>query len=272
MLLGAGLGFAIYSPLTDSNPVAELGTGAAVIQGLSAVVSLWFGGWVAGRFTPVGARASGWLHGFSVWAGATVAGVLVVALGAGWVLGDLSKLVGGGLAMAGKPAAAIASGGADLAKDALKQSTDTMSSFVDEAVGNRPASSSANLTARAKREVSLAVGRVFNPMPSSASPAENRAALVKALVDHAGLSQPDAERAVTEWTSTYDRVKADLAAAKEAAEQKAREAGEKAANALAIFSLCYFVALALGAASATMGGNHGAACATRCEAREPTVV
>ena len=58
MLLGAGLGFAIYSPLTDSNPVTELGTGAMIIQGISAVLSLWLGGWVAGRFTPACARAS----------------------------------------------------------------------------------------------------------------------------------------------------------------------------------------------------------------------
>ena len=94
MLLGAGLGFAMYSPLTETNPIADLGTGAIVIQGLSAVLSLWFGGWVAGRFTPVGLRSTGWLHGFLVWCAATVAGVLLVSFGAGWIMGDLSKLVG----------------------------------------------------------------------------------------------------------------------------------------------------------------------------------
>jgi hypothetical protein len=61
MLLGAGLGFAIYTPLTDANPIANLGAGALVVQGISAVFSLWFGGWVAGRFTPTGTHATGWL-------------------------------------------------------------------------------------------------------------------------------------------------------------------------------------------------------------------
>ena len=163
MMLGSGLGFAIYSPLTSENPVANLGMGALFIQGISAVVSLWFGGWVAGRFSPVGSRATGWLHGFSVWGAATVGGVMLVALGAGWMMGDLSKIIGGGLSAAGQPAAAVAGGAVDLGADALKRSGDTITSFVDEAVSGRPANGSANGNVRAKREVGFAVARLFNP-------------------------------------------------------------------------------------------------------------
>lgn len=266
MMLGAGLGFALYSPLTDENPIAELGTGAVIIQGISAVLSLWFGGWVAGRFTPRGARSTAWLHGFCVWCSATVAGVLFVSVGAGWALGDLAKLVGGGLSLAGQPAAAVASGATDLAKDALKQSGDTLTSFTDEALGNRPEDAARSGTVRAKREVGMALARFFNPI-QEASQADNRAALVRALVDHAGLSPADAERTVTEWTATYDQLKADLLATKDAAEAKAREAAETAANALAVFSLCAFAGFLLGAVAASCGGNHGAKCAYRCEAR-----
>ena len=46
MMLGAGLGFAIYSPLADANPIADLGKGAVIIEGISAVFSLWFGCWI----------------------------------------------------------------------------------------------------------------------------------------------------------------------------------------------------------------------------------
>jgi hypothetical protein len=266
MLLGAGLGFAIYNPLTDNDAIAELGAGAVIIQGISAVLSLWLGGWVAGRFTPAGIRASGWLHGFIVWSAATVAGVLLVGAGAGWVLGDLSKLVGGGLSLAGKPAAALASGAADLAKDAVKQSGDTVTSFVDEAMGNRATGLKPNTTVRAKREVGVALARLFNPV-SQTDAGANRVAAVKALVDHAGMNEVDAERAITDWTASFERLKADLAAAKAEAETKARAAAEKAANALAIFSLCYFVGFVLGAVAASYGGNAGAACARRCEVR-----
>ena len=271
MLLGAGLGFAIYTPLTDANPIADFGKGAVIIQGISAVFSLWFGGWVAGRFTPMGARTTGWLHGFSVWCAATVAGVLFVSVGAGWALGDLAKVVGGGLSLAGKPAAAAAGGAADVAKDALKRTGDTLTSFTDEAVGHLPTGSTADLNVRAKRDVGLAVARLFNPT-NQTNAAENRAAVVKALVDSAGLSADDAEKTVAGWMATYDQLKADLAAAKNAADTKAREAADKASEALAIFSLCAFAGFALGALAASCGGSHGAKCAMNCDDRSASMV
>ena len=269
MLLGAGLGFAIYNPLTNDNPVADLGTGAAVIQGISAVVSLWLGGWVAGRLTPAGVRNTGWLHGFIVWCVATIAGVCMVTSGAGWALGDLSKIVGGGLSAAAMPAAAVAGGAADLAKDALKQSGDTLASFTEEAVGRRPADNQNPAGGiRAKREVGLALARLFTPGEQT-NAAEARAAVVKALVDTTGLSEQEANQLVAEWTATYDRLKADLAAAKGAAETKARKAADEAAEALAVFSFCAFAALAFGAFAGSWGGCQGARYATHHEATVP---
>ncbi len=271
MMLGAGLGFAIYTPLNDANPIADLGWGAVLIQGISAVFSLWFGGWVAGRFTPVGARLTGWLHGFSVWCAATVGGVIFVSVGAGWALGDLSKIVGGGLAGAGQPVAMVSGAAADLAKDAIKQSGDTLTSFADEAAGRRPAGAAANADIRTKREVGLALARLFNPANQS-SVSANRAALVSTLVNTAGLSAVDAEKTVSEWTVTYERLRADLTDAKERMEIQARETADKASKALAIFSLCAFLGFALGALAATHGGIHGAQCALRCEGRADEVV
>jgi hypothetical protein len=271
MMLGAGLGVAIYSPLTDVDPIADLGTGAVIIQGLSAVVSLWFGGWVAGRFTPNGMRATGWLHGFSVWCAATIVGVLFVSLGAGWAMGDLSKLVGGGLSLAGKPAAAVAGSAVDMAKDSLKQSGDAMKSFTDEAMGDRPTDIAKNGAVRAKRDIGMAIGRLFNPL-QQATMADNRAAVVKVLVDDAGMSPAEAEQTVTGWTAAYDRLKADLAAAKNEAENKAREAADKASKALTILSLGAFIGFLLGAIAASCGGAHGAKCANRCENRTGTIV
>jgi hypothetical protein len=192
--------------------------------------------------------------------------VIFVSVGAGWALGDLSKIVGGGLSLAGKPAAMVAGKAADVAKDAIKQSGDALASFTDEAVGRRPAGANANLNIRAKREVGLAVARLFNPA-NQANVTSNRAAVVKALVDTAGLSAADAEKTVTEWTASYEQLKADLTAAKAEAEAKAREAADKASDALALFSLCAFVGFALGAVAASCGGSHGAKCALRCEAR-----
>jgi hypothetical protein len=170
--------------------------------------------------------------------------------------------VGGGLSLAGKPAAALTSSAADMAKDALKQSDDTLASFSDEALGNRPTDSAKNVTIRAKREIGMAVARLFNPT-QQANTTDNRAAVVKALEDYAGMNEADANKTVTDWTTTYDRLKADLATAKNEAEIKAREAADQAAKALTIFSLCAFVAFGLGGLAASMGGHQGAKCAFR---------
>lgn len=263
MLLG-GLGLAIFSPLTEANPVADFSVGAVIIHSICAIVALWFGGWVAGRFSSATTRSTGWLHGFSVWCAATVGGVTLVALGAGAMLGGISKIVGDGLTAIGQPAAEVAGSAADLAADALKQSDQTMTSFVDEAVGNLPEDGPANDGIRAKREISFAVARLFNPAKEGDT-AANRAAVVTALVDHAGMSQAEADRAVMEWTATYERLQADLAEVKEVAAEKAREAADTAADALAKFSLWAFVGFLLGALAATWGGQLGAKCATRCE-------
>lgn len=271
MMLGAGLGFAIYQPISSDSPVEDLGKGAIIVQGVSAVFSLWFGGWIAGRFTPLVSRTAGCLHGLLVWCGATVAGVLVISLGAGWIMGDLSKLVGGGLSAAGKPAAAAVSSGADLAKDAAKQSTDTIASFVDEAAAGRSAEGNQANTVRAKREVGLALTRLFNPLQKEKM-ADNKTAVTKALVEQAGLKQADADRMVQEWTDTYNRLSADLAEAKKHAEEKARVAAEKAAHVLTFFSLGAFFAFVLGAVSAAFGGSQGAKAAFKHDYRGETVV
>jgi hypothetical protein len=262
MLLGAGLGFAIYTPLTDQNPVANLGAGAVVIEGISAVFSLWFGGWVAGRFTPMGTRLTGGLHGFLVWSAASIAGILVVSAGAGWAVGGLSKIVGGGLSLAGKPAATATGGIAETVKTSMKQSADTMSSYVDEAVASRTSGATPNSSIRAKREIGGALARYLNPSEKN-NPNENRTALTKSLVDNAGMTEADATRTVADWSASYDRFKADFAGAKAEAEAKARVAADEASETLAVFSFCAFAAFVLGAISAVYGGEHGAQCAIR---------
>ncbi|MEO8863729.1 MAG: hypothetical protein ABI420_01720 [Opitutaceae bacterium] len=255
MLVGAGLGFAIYSPITAEHPVADLSTGAVVVEGISAVFSLWFGGWVAGRFSRRNTRHAGWLHGLLVWGSMMIAGVALVGAGAGWALGDLSQLVGGGLSLAAKPAAAAVSGGADLAKSALKKSGDSISSYVQEATESLPADASKSTTTRAKREVGLAATRFFTASDDS-SRSTNRADLITALTN-SGMSQPAADKLVNEWTASYDHLKKDLQTAKDEAAAKARVAADEAAHTLMIFCLVSAIAFLLGAAAAAAGGCQG---------------
>lgn len=260
MMLGAGLGFAMYHPLTNDNPVGDLGTGAVVVQGISAVLSLWVGGWVGGRFLGRNGLGQGRMHGFMVWSLSTVVAIAAVTLGAGWALGDLSKLVGGGLSAAGKAAAPAVSGATDMAKEAAGRSSDMVKSFLDESLSNRNDASNSTATIRAKRETGFALGHYLMSDSFSAGATEGRQEVVVALKNQ-GYSEGEANRMIDDWSASYLKLKAEINAAKAKAEQKAREVAEEAAKTLALFSLCAFAAFVIGAASAIMGGKHGGWCA-----------
>jgi len=262
MMLGAGLGFAMYNPISSDSPIADFGAGAAVIQGLTAVVSLWFGGWIAGRFLGRSGQRVGCLHGFMVWSLATVVAIGILSTGAGWALGDLSRIVGGGLSMAGKPVAAAVGAVSGMATDSSSRDQGMFASFLDESLGNSATNAGTSAAIRSKREIGFAIAHLFTSgQTNQTAQASNQQVLTTALVNGAGMSQADARTMVEDWSASYQRLKADLEAAKEAVELRAREKAEKTANALAILSLCYFSAFVLGGIVAIHGGKCGGDCA-----------
>jgi len=252
-VLGLGLGIGSLEPITDQNPVAKLGLGAGIAWCVSALIALWTAGWVAGRFAPAGYRRSGGLHGFLVWCVATVAAFVFASTTAGALVGGATKVIG----MAAKPVAAAASGVTDIAKDAIKQNTDAIGSYVDEALQSRGQNASPAEAVRAKREISYALTKLFAPGSDVNNP-ETRAAATRALTE-AGISEQDANRMLTEWTNSYQRMKADFQATQDRAEQKAREAGEKASTAVSHAAIWTFVAFLIGAVIASLGGKAGSA-------------
>ena len=254
MMLGAGLGLALFNPTTDGHAIATLGTGAAVVQGISAVLALWGGGWVAGRFLRKSGERSGRLHGFMVWCVATVVAIGLLATGAGWALGGLGKMVGSGLAMVGQPAV---DGMADLAKKSAERNDAFFGSYTEEGLSTPGPGKTTADNIRAKRDLAYAVTKLFTA-ESSPTDDSNK---------NQGLSEPDATRMVDGWVASYQTVKTDAKAAMQAMEKKTREAAEESANVLSVLSLSYFAAFALGALAAAFGGTHGAQCAGRhhCE-------
>lgn len=259
MMLGAGLGFALYNPISNDDPVASLGIGAVIIQGVSAVISLWAGGWVAGRFAGRSARSSGCLHGFMVWCLTTVLAILIVSTGAGWALGGIGSIVGDGLSMAGKPAAAAVIGVTDLAKDALAQSDGMVQSFLEEGLSNTPADQSPGEAIRAKRELGFALGRL--DAADDRTLADRQQAVVTLLVENQDMGEAEARTLVSDWTEASAELKAELTAAKEELAIRAKEVADETANTLSVLSLCFGVAFIIGAISAGLGGKHGCMCA-----------
>lgn len=255
--LGVGAGLATFSPLTDTDPVANFSVGAAIVWSVCAIIALWFGGLIAGRFS--GCPHRGFTHGIIVWSLTLIITLLLLSMGTGMVLGGALKVLGAGLGIGGH---AVASGVADVAKEGIKRSGDQLASFIDEAAQSVPTNATPKANTRAKREIGFAVTKLFAPGNDITSP-ENRRATINALVEYAQLSEVDATRTVDDWTASYKNLKAELDNLKTAAKQKARETADRAARNLSCAAIWSFFALLFGLLAAAFGGRCGARCALR---------
>ncbi len=250
--LGVGAGLAVFAPMTDSNPIANFSMGAAIVWTFCALVSLWFGGFVAGRFSH--SLHSGFVHGVLVWSVTMIITLLLLSMGTGMVLGGALKILGEGLGIAGKVAAPIAG---ELTKDAARRNGVEIDSFIIEGVQSVPANGAPKVSTRAKREIGFAVTRQFAP-GNDVSSVENRAAVVKTLVEYANMSEADAVKTVDEWTMSYNNLKIELDRVKAVADQKARETADKAASNLSCAAIWSFFALLIGLLVTSLGGSYGA--------------
>lgn len=96
-VLGAAIGASLLSPLSQPNPARAFGFGSGVWMIVTTVVSVFVGGYFAGRCAPV----LGWLHGLLAWA------VMIL-----FVVFELTSLIGGAVGAAGNLASAGATAGA----------------------------------------------------------------------------------------------------------------------------------------------------------------
>jgi uncharacterized protein YoxC len=92
-VLGAALGFTMVDPYADQ-PAEGVGTAVTIWSFISILISLAFGGFVAGRL----AGGAGISHGFLVWATSLIIAIIISSL-----------VIGGALRMAGNIVGSIAS-------------------------------------------------------------------------------------------------------------------------------------------------------------------
>jgi hypothetical protein len=84
-LIGGAIGLAILNPATGQSPSdTTLGVGAAIWLVISSLLSLFVGGYVAGR---LGGTFNGWLHGLATWATVTTFTLLLLATAASGLVG-----------------------------------------------------------------------------------------------------------------------------------------------------------------------------------------
>ncbi len=257
-MLGVGAGLAIFSPITDANPISHFNVGAAIVWSLCALVALWFGAVLAGRFSH--SLHQGFVHGLLVWSLTLIITGLIISGGAGMILSGGMKILGDGM---GAGAKALTSAVGDVAKDGLKQTGAQLGSFTDEAVQSIPTNSSPKAATRARREVGFAVAQLLCAPENSGNFSANRAAVIQALQVYTQMSEADAAATVDGWVASANELRSELDKAEAAAKQKAREAADQAARNLSCVAIWSFFALLLGLMVTALGGSYGARHALR---------
>ena len=94
-LLGAAIGLGTVDPLAQETPDAStFGTAAGVYWGLSILLSVLLGGWVAGRLAGIPRNFDGLIHGVLAWSVGTLLTVYLLTTSIGGLIGGAFGMVG----------------------------------------------------------------------------------------------------------------------------------------------------------------------------------
>lgn len=278
-ILGLGIGASAVNPMSQQDPTSGLGTGAGIWFALTTLISLFAGGWVAGRLAGMPRPIDSLLHGLLTWGLATLLLFYLLTTTIGSLIGGTFRVLGSGLSMAGTAAASSAPAIAGAAQDQLQKSGIDMSSIKNEITKTLKQTGKAELQPGAlQNQANGAVNQAQNAAGDAASDPANsddtvagvldrisksgektfnaadKEALVNVVMARTGKSRPEAEQTVASYQQTYEKAQVQYEQTKAQAEQKAREIGQKTAEGVSSAALWAFLALLLSAIAAAVGG------------------
>lgn len=294
-VLGLAIGASVINPLQEANPVEGIGIGAGIYFVISAILAVLAGGYVAGALSRIQERRNRTLHGLATWALVTLLSVMLLATGLGRLVGGTMNIVGSGLSQAGSVASAVAGSvtdgvardnsrpganagqGSRVDVDSLRQEArDLLRSTGEPALQpgeledtagqlRDQATNAATRIARNPGSAEQVIKDVFDRMERTAQPAidaADRDTLVDTLAARTDMSRSEVEQTVSNWERTYADASASASAnwdaMKTEAEQRARELGQDASDAVATAAWWTFFMLLLTAVAAAIGANLGA--------------
>lgn len=283
-MIGVGIGLSSVD-LSSGDSARAVGIGAGIWWGVSAIISLIIGGWIAGRMAGVPLRIAAALHGASVWALATILTVWLATStitsavsGAFGAVGQIGQVAGSAI---GSGAQALGQGGSTLLADArnaveaagqqrqsvMRSIRNEVGTFVNQAVSPQDQQAAADAVedtaaqiirnpASAGQELNALVDRLFAAEGGIISD-EDRAQVVTAIQQRLGVSQEEAEQIVQNWQDRYQAAVNQVQQSIERLQQQAAEAAEATAEAVGAAAGWTSLALALGLVAAVIGGLLG---------------
>ena len=283
-LLGLAIGFNSINPAQEANPLAGLGTGTLIWFGISNLVALFAGGWVAGRLCGFPKKSTAMTHGFLSWAVFALFGAWVASSAVGSVfntvgntLSRTANLAANGIQSVAQPVGNMASNQADnydltfedVKREAMALLEDTDKAALDpdnydaNAQGNR-AQNVAQRAARNPGEAGDIVSSYVNKLQDRASnvaSAADKEAVANVIAERRNMSKEQAMQMVNGWDRRLDRAYTQAESAVSGVVNTVQTEGPQVAgniaDGLAKAALFAFIGLLLGAAAAAFGGVSG---------------
>jgi hypothetical protein len=256
--LGLAIGAASIEPQLGATPTApEFGAGVVIWMAASILLSLFLGGFVAGRMSGTVSHTEAGIHGVTTWAVVVLISAFIVTSGIGTILGGVANVLGSGLNMAADGAAALAPGVGQaiesqdielqsVTEEVRQMFASTTATTTDTTGGETPAN--VNLmdgASAAERRVMFSLTRlVADPTD------ENRQAAINAMTAN-GMSEDQARSQIEAWETR-------LAEFRTRTEQQIEQAASDFANTVARIAGVLFAAMVVGAAAAGGGALVGA--------------
>lgn len=260
-MLGLSIGAAAIDPGAPDAIAPTFGTATVIWMAASVLISLFVGGAVAGYMSGRIGRNEGLWHGLTVWAVTTILTLWLLTSAAGSVLNGVTNALGQGLGLLGSTAAEIVP---EVADSAILQES-LLTSIRDEAGAmNGPATSSASTDdatdgsggamAQQPRSMNaslvLGVGDMLSAEAGSPE-ADTARQNVTTMMTDMGYTQEEAAATIDRWERDFRAVAAQ-------ASERAEQAAEDIANAVAATAGLTFMVIALGGLAAGAGGFLGA--------------
>lgn len=268
-------GLALYEPLESSASGQAITTGTVIAIGVAGLISIFLGGWVAGRMKRHGNRIEAAVHGGLVWALSSVLTVVLAVMTVGAVVAGTASLVGKGVSAAASGAGSAVKGIANMAApmvdgmslpswDAIRKEVEGAMESMDRGMtadGGDAARSGAQTRYADRSRLMQLLGRAFSLNNERPLTEVEETELRNLLATQLGISPEAAQQTLDQWEQVWNEGVERF----EAAQLQALQAAEAAKEATAQASFIAFIVMLLSLVAAVGGAIVGSMCAWKCE-------
>lgn len=296
-LLGIGIGLSTVDVQTEANPANGLGIGSAIWYGVSSLISLFAGAFVAGRLAQSRNVFDGVIHGLLTWSLITLITLYFLTSAIGGIIGGVGSLIGNTLSAAGNMAGKAVTAAAPAIKnelqnqginlDNIKQEAKTLlrqtgkPALQPDALANQANAVTANAKGAASdaaanpQQVDEQINDLFDNIQKRGDNVASQAdkqAMVNVIVARTGKSQQEASQIADNWIATYNKAAAQWQQTKQEAAAKAKEVANKAADIASTAAIVAFFSLLAGAIVSAFGATAGTKSKNNITGTEPVAV